>query len=82
MQKRTYRRPAHAELARIEERRIALSVSHEELYLAAGIRRSAYYDMRRTGLSFPARIKALRFGLRTIEQRMRAAARILEGADE
>lgn len=79
MTKRTYRRPAHAELSRIEERRVALSVSHEELYLAAGLKRSAYYDMRRTGLAFPARLMALRYGLRTIEQRRRAAGRVVEG---
>ena len=79
MTKRTYRRPVHAELSRIEARRIALSVSHEELYLAAGLKRSAYYDMLRTGLAFPARLMALRYGLRTIEQRRRAAGRVVEG---
>ncbi|MHA7968997.1 hypothetical protein [Rhizobium sp. CAU 1783] len=81
MPKRTYRKDACAELARIETRRVELKISHEELYLAAGIARATYYAMRAERLAFPRKLAALRYGLRTIEQRQRNAERILEAGE-
>lgn len=78
MSKRTYRKPASPELSRIDAKRIELGISHEELYLAAGIARATYYAMRTDGLAFPRNLQALRYGLRTVEQRQRNADRILE----
>lgn len=79
MSKRTYRKPAVAELARIEAKRLELKISHEDLYLAAGITRATYYAMRSDQVAFPRNLQALRYGLRTVEQRLRNADRILEG---
>ncbi|MFN7124654.1 MAG: hypothetical protein ACK4M8_02145 [Allorhizobium sp.] len=79
MSKRTYRREASVELLRIEEKRLELKISHEDLYLAAGVTRATYYAMRSDQVAFPRNLQALRYGLRTLEQRQRNAERILEG---
>lgn len=80
MTKRTYRTDCSAELARIEARRMALSLTHEELARAASIATRTYLRMRQDGRAFRRHVTALRFALRTLEQRQRAATRILDGA--
>ncbi|TRL39845.1 hypothetical protein [Rhizobium straminoryzae] len=81
MSKRTYRIEVSAELSRIEAKRLELKISHEDLYIAAGIARSTYYGMRASGLAFQSKLQALRYGLRTAEQRLRNAERLFDGSE-
>lgn len=75
--KRTYRDNMSEEIARIDERRLALNISHQELYQTAEVSRSTYQRLRRDNVAFPRTIQALRYALRTIEQRLKNAERIL-----
>lgn len=70
--RKTYRGDARAEIARLEKKRRRLGVSLAALAQRIGCAESTLTRMRRTGLAFPRRIRALTFALRSIEKERRA----------
>lgn len=82
MKRRTPYRPDQGlALSRIERRRQQLGITHVELYSVAEIPRNTYARIRKTGLAFKRHVIALRFAIRTIEQRRRLSAKMLGGDD-
>lgn len=64
---RPYRAAFATELAGIEARRVAAGISIDELAGKAGIDRSTYFRMRKSGLAFRRHVNALVMALRTLE---------------
>ncbi|MEY9718804.1 hypothetical protein [Sinorhizobium fredii] len=82
MKRRTPYRPDQGfALSRIERRRQQLGITHVELYTVAEIPRNTYARIRKTGLAFKRHVIALRFAIRTIEQRRRLVGKMLGVAD-
>lgn len=69
-----YRPDQRQAVVRIERRRLALSVSLEDLAARAGVRLRKLYRIRSEKRAFDRDIKSLRFALRAIE-RERASER-------
>lgn len=68
-----YRDDQAAALDAIDARRIALGLTIEDLCAAADISVVTWWRMRRTGLGFVRRVRALKFALRTAEEKSRNA---------
>lgn len=72
--KRTpYRPDQRLALQRIESARIKMGITRSDLCLSADLSTRTYRRMCTSGRGFDRHIRALRFALRTIEQRRRAA---------
>jgi hypothetical protein len=71
-----YRPKKAGEMDAIEARRIAVGLSVDELAAKAGMNRTTYFRMRKTGRGFTRRIKALQMALRTLEQEKRREGEI------
>ena len=83
MTKRTPYRPDQGlQLARIEERRLKLGVEHQDLALAADLALATYRRIRARGRASQAQVTALRFALRTLEQKRRLGALMFDQAAE
>lgn len=67
--KRPYRKDCTADLDAIDGKRVRLDVTIEAMCLEADVSVTTWWRMRRSGLGFTRRIRALKFALRTIEQR-------------
>lgn len=67
MTRGSYRITRAADLEAIEARRIAGGFTVGQLASKAGMDRSTYQRMRRTGQGFMRRIKSLQMALRTLE---------------
>jgi hypothetical protein len=76
--RKAYRPDQSFALDRIERRRVALGVSHADLYKAADMAPATYFRIRAANKAFHRHIIALRFALRTIEQRRRMTANMFE----
>ncbi|MDQ1185953.1 hypothetical protein [Agrobacterium larrymoorei] len=79
MQRTPYRPKQDAALSRIEERRVKLGISFQELALAADIPLSTLRRLRKCGRASDAQITALRFAIRTIERRRRETKTMFGG---
>ena len=72
-QRKPYRPDQRLALQRIESTRIRMRISRTDLCAAADISTRTYRRMSTSGRGFARHIKALRFALRTIEQKRKAS---------
>lgn len=81
--KRTpYRPDQRLALQRIESARIRMGITRSDLCLSADLSTRTYRRMCTSGRGFARHIKSLRFALRTIEQRRRAAEQMFNGVSD
>jgi hypothetical protein len=78
-QRTPYRPDQGLALSRIESRRLELAITQEDLCGAAALSNRTYRRMLRSGRGFDRHIRSLRYALRTLELKQRAAEIMFDG---